>query len=87
MTHDPSRGPVLLFGGAESDGSTLADTWIWDGSKWTQVADAGPDARAGAAMAHRGGDIILFGGADSLNQSNSGDHTLFGDTWSIAKPL
>lgn len=82
MTHDPIRGSVLLFGGAESDGSTLVDTWSWDGSKWTQMADTGPDARAGAAMAHIGGDIVLFGGIDSLDQSKSGAHTLFGDTWS-----
>ena len=28
----------------------LADTWEWDGTEWTQMADTGPSARLGHAV-------------------------------------
>jgi hypothetical protein len=34
MAFDQARGEVVLFGGWE--GSTLNDTWVWNGSNWTQ---------------------------------------------------
>jgi hypothetical protein len=69
MAADPAGG-VLLFGGTsgvpQSLGSgriALGDTWHWDGADWTLVAQTGPAARFGAAVAPlaRGG-VVLFGG-------------------------
>src|SRR5262245_54635307 len=39
MTWDGARGQVVLFGGDDGSGS-LADTWVWDGSTWTQKSPA-----------------------------------------------
>ena len=52
----------------------LDDTWVWDGRLWTQVADTGPSARSGHAMAFdvAAGQVVLFGGIAGAP---------LGDTW------
>jgi hypothetical protein len=83
VTFDAERNRVLLFGG-DPGGRPLADTWSWDGSLWTQVADTGPLARRDLAMSLAIGPdtdasgssdklVVLFGGASGSN--------LFADTW------
>jgi hypothetical protein len=76
MAFDSARERVVLFGGLDASGSAsptvFADTWEWDGALWTQVADTGPSARYGHAMAFNSKikRVVLFGGLKS------------GDTWS-----
>jgi hypothetical protein len=55
----------------------LGDTWEWDGSKWSALADIGPAPRWGHGMAYDGKSILLFGGAKGDNYPAD----LFGDTW------
>jgi hypothetical protein len=65
MAYDEARERIVLFSGlAGNAGSYLQDTWEWDGSEWTQVADMGPSARYGFAMAYdvRRGRVMVFGG-------------------------
>ena len=73
---DSVRARVVLFGGAAPGAASLADTWVWDGEAWTQLADTGPDARSRHALAFDGGRgrAVLFGGVST-------DGTLRGDTW------
>jgi hypothetical protein len=81
MAWDPGLGRVLLFGGANANGTALDDTWAWDGANWTQVADTGPEPRARAAMAGTGA-VLLFGGVNSIDPNlPAGDRRAFGDTW------
>src|ERR1700761_9022281 len=40
IAYDGSTGNVVLFGGVTDGFLNLNDTWTWDGSTWTQVADA-----------------------------------------------
>jgi N-acetylneuraminic acid mutarotase len=54
---------VVLFGGADSQGTPFGDTWTWDGSSWTDANPSGPPARSSAAIASLGGKAVLFGGA------------------------
>ena len=81
MTYDAASGAVVIFGGLG-----LNDTWTWDGTSWTQVADASdpgctttctnsPPATAGAQMAYDPAthDVVLFGGSDYTDN--------FDDTW------
>src|SRR6266550_3682287 len=69
LAYDPSSGKVLLFGGASSgsDGTGgLADSWMWDGSAWTQANPAArPHGRVYARTASdtSTGQVILYGGA------------------------
>jgi uncharacterized protein (TIGR03437 family) len=77
MAYDPVHGQVVLFGGGVGNNfSFLNDTWVWDGTNWTQVfPQTSPPARLGHQMAYDSahGKIVLFGGANSS--------LIYGDTW------
>ena len=36
MAYDAGHGQTVLFGGGDSTGDFLGDTWVWDGTTWTQ---------------------------------------------------
>lgn len=67
MAFDPSRGKVVLFGGAtDTQGTTVFDdTWTWDGTTWVPISTgARPTPRWGSAMAFdaaRYNDTWVFG--------------------------
>jgi hypothetical protein len=82
MTYEESRQRLVLFGGEVMRSTQVnepnGETWEWNGSEWTQVADIGPAPRYGCAMTydtvrHR---VVLFGGYSYLPQP-----TYFDDTW------
>jgi hypothetical protein len=80
MAYDETQGQVVLFGGLDSNGDMLADTWVWNGTDWTQdYFKDGPVARFGAGMAfdEAEGQVVMFGG-DSVDNIPSG---LLSDTW------
>ncbi|MCX6844303.1 MAG: hypothetical protein NTX53_18745 [candidate division WOR-3 bacterium] len=81
MAYDKGSGKCVLFGGwtAWYGGSPLHDTWVWDGSTWTQVDTAGPPARFLFTMAYEGsrGRTVLFGGTQSLSMPRP----WLNDTW------
>jgi hypothetical protein len=64
MAEDPAHGDVVLFGGQGASG-LLDDTWLWNGSSWSEARPAhNPPPRYGAQLAwdprsHR--DILLGG--------------------------
>ncbi len=66
MAFDSIRGVTVLFGGSSStNGSQFyADTWEFDGARWTQLDAAGPSPRNYAAMAFDSarGVTVLYGG-------------------------
>jgi N-acetylneuraminic acid mutarotase len=75
LSFDPVRGVTVLFGGATPASDTASregipdynDTWIWDGTAWTQLSPAAsPSARQGAGIVFDAarGLTILFGGYD-----------------------
>jgi Galactose oxidase, central domain len=78
---DGSRAAVVLFGGAGANGAGLNDTWLWNGTAWTQAADTGPDPRAAAAMV-AAATIVLFGGVNSIDPNlPSANRIIYGDSW------
>jgi hypothetical protein len=85
LARDPTRGRVVLFGGAslDSQGFTvfLNDQWEWDGASWTQVTPAvRPAARSGHGMALdvARGKLVVFGGKVV---DPTGSYTVSKDTW------
>jgi hypothetical protein len=76
MAYDSARGVTVLFGGMTGiPGTTLSDTWEWDGTNWTQHNPANkPTKRSGHAMAYDSarGVTVLFGGSGS---EGGGDQT------------
>lgn len=72
-----SLNQVVLFAGVNAAGSTLGDTWVWEGAAWRQITGAMPPQRFIAAMASEPtrGRVLLFGGF--VGESSRAD------TWSF----
>ena len=74
MVYDVATATTVLFGGF--NGSSLAETWTWNGSAWTKLSPVtSPPALRGASMVYDTftHDVVLFGGL--------GSGGLVGDTW------
>ncbi len=70
LAFDAARGRVVLFGGVSSPSSeTLADTWEWDGSRWS--AELGGPPRNDSTMAYDSTRrrIVLFLGDGNVPNS------------------
>lgn len=66
-------GQVVLFGGVSAQVSDLADTWVWDGSAWSEAHPAtAPAARDSPGFTGLDGVGVLFSG-DTTPHTN--------DTW------
>src|SRR5690606_31453817 len=52
MAYDSSQQRVVLVGGNVGNGSPRADTWAWDGRRWSLVLALNLPARFGHAMAY-----------------------------------
>jgi hypothetical protein len=52
---------VILYGGYDGT-NTLVDTWVWDGTAWTQLDVAGPGKRPACSMTSWNDTVLLFGG-------------------------
>ena len=81
IAYDSAHGQVVLFGGGIPTGdpevpdTLLSDTWVWDGTNWTQLNPAAsPSGRAYAGMAYDAtrGKVVLFGGSNG---------SVLNDTW------
>lgn len=74
MAFDQSTGEMVLFGGF--DGGRLDETWVWDGSTWSERhPPKRPPSRSEAQMAfdQSTGKMVLFGG--------HGENGSLRDTW------
>ena len=77
-----ARGDTLvLFGGASSSGKALGDTWVWDGTSWTESHGSGPSARSSSVMGEYGGADVLFGGVRPPRRGTDRAGEFLGDTW------
>jgi hypothetical protein len=84
MVYDRGRGVTVLFGGTAPGVQSatanalviFGDTWEWDGEKWVQRSNEGPEPRLRAAMAYdsRREVVVLFGGLGEFAR-------LYGNTW------
>lgn len=79
MAYDAQHGQVVLFGGESINNGVqtlFGDTWIWDGSNWTQKFPANtPGPRVGHTMVYDSvrNQVLLFGGSSCC--------AILGDTW------
>jgi hypothetical protein len=80
LAYDKTNGNTVYFGGNasnfDSPGTYNNNTWIWDGSSWTQVFPTHkPSARSGVMMnwSEANGKVLLQGGYDATN--------FYTDTW------
>ena len=82
MAYDSDRGEVIMFGGSDS-----ADTWSWNGTRWTPIEAFGPGPRQSSAMAYdpERRTMVLFGG-DGVNGPSAETWELAGTTWTQLQP-
>ncbi len=76
MAYDPLIHKMVLFGGAGTDWPPYGDTWLFDGTSWTQGPSAPPamGGRVGAGMVYDDalGKLVLFAGSGTA---------AYNDTW------
>jgi len=80
MAYDAADGKVVLFGGVGASGELLSDTWVWDGTNWTEEHPAtSPPALFGIALAYDAADskMVLYGALQD-NKPPSFGHS---ETW------
>ncbi|MGE5183616.1 MAG: hypothetical protein ACM31C_16205, partial [Acidobacteriota bacterium] len=87
MAFDANIGHVIMFGGAEASGggSTVAETWVWDGTNWTQLAPAtSPGNRGGARMAFDSAHkyVLMYGGQPASGTADNHVWAWSGSNWS-----
>ena len=80
MAYDAADNEVVLFGGMDSFGSPLGDTWVFSNGSWRDISSGlsqAPSARFGAVMAYDSADgyLVMFGGQDGYYGQ------YFNDTW------
>lgn len=85
MAGDP-LGNVVVVGGQDAAGNTLAGAWTWNGVIWTRSSE--PSRRRASALGfHANGSGLLFGGSDSTTTVDLADSwRLDGLTWSQLTP-
>jgi Galactose oxidase, central domain len=76
----------LLFGGFNSTGALLADTWVYNTttSRWVMICSSttcGPSPRWGATLIEGDTWVILFGGCASKPTAGGGCPNVLDDTW------
>jgi hypothetical protein len=79
MAYDLLHRTVVMYGGyfGGEFPTVFANTWTWDGSKWTQRAPySRPGARLDMSMAYDvlNDRVVMFGGTDGFGVAR-------GDTW------
>jgi hypothetical protein len=71
---------LVLFGGLDSNGSVLGDTWVFRGGQWVKQDVSGPSPRAFHLITSWGAGALLFsGGAPPSGPGDPG--ASFDDTW------
>ena len=83
MAYDPATADIVLFGGTGGSLAASSDeTWVWDGSDWSQrVPATSPPARSGGSLAfdEATGSMLLFGGTDGTYGADGA--VPLDDTW------
>jgi hypothetical protein len=75
MAYDPNMQAVVMFGGIDYTSTIFYnDTWVWNGTTWTQMSPvSAPSARRTVLATDPSGNVMLFGG--------TGASGALADTW------
>jgi hypothetical protein len=84
LAYDPVRRVTVLFGGLGASNTPRADTWEWNGLRWTARTTAhSPSARFGASMAWdpSRSRVLLFAGTFDYFVGSSDTWEFDGTDW------
>jgi len=85
MAYDSQNDVTVMFGGRDEDGQNYDETWLWDGSTWTQAFPAlSPPAHAHHGMVYdeSRNRVVMFGGKDTASLEDTWEWD--GSNWSWA---
>lgn len=89
MAYDPTMKHVMLFGGQhEAAGAgpiAFNDTWIWNGTSWTELPLTGPSLKGAVGAFDTAREELVVFGWSALDGSAQ-TWTLKGNRWIQAKP-
>ena len=78
----PNSGVVLFGLVGISAPNFFSETWVWDGTSWTQPDVVGPSSRGSAAMARLHDTSVMFGGyAYILTEGFIGETWVWDGCW------
>ncbi len=89
--YDPTRDRIVIFGGYQTtdDGkalNTLTDTWEFDGTTWTQVAQNGPAAAKPLLVWDEANSELLMLALDSVNATQMYAYDAANHSWTARTP-
>ena len=74
VAYDSGHGKTVLFGGVDVNLNLLGDTWVWDGTNWTQESpQTSPPALSDFNITYDAthNQTIVFGGIDSTGEGTN----------------
>jgi hypothetical protein len=83
MAYDSLHQNVVMFGGLDNNNAVLGETWVWDGTSWSQRnPTASPCPRRSTRAAYDGisQKVLVFGGVAGNGCPVQAGKTL-ADTW------
>lgn len=82
VIYDPVQKKTVLYGGFDTV-NYKNDTWLWDGSAWTEVKNKKADARTNAAIWFDPTlkKVVMYGGIGRPNPENT--IRRYNDMWSL----
>jgi hypothetical protein len=87
---DDRTNSAILFGGLNSAGTALGDTWLFDGTFWSNPSNTGPGARSKMAAVFQSNlptpSIVLTGGNDASNVLLHDTWRWMNNGWTLASP-
>ena len=89
LVYDVSHAQMVMFGGYAGGGTSMQETWVWDGAQWTNktAGSTPPSPRYGQAMAYDSARsrVVLFGGFASAPEQDSWEWD--GASWTNKTPV
>jgi hypothetical protein len=95
LTYDSTDGYLVLFGGFRTAGAKASpvpmnDTWVFNGTRWTQVSVGAPSPSARLYSATSDdpslGGVVLFGGLSSSGPALNDTWLFSAGTWTPLRP-
>ncbi len=89
MVYDAAHGQVVMFGGIDNSNTRLGDTWLWNGTSWTNANPANsPTPRDGTALVYDAAhsQVVLYGGVLQSGLGNSETWVWDGTNWTNVSP-
>lgn len=90
MAYDPVSQKIVMFGGADGSWPPNNETWLFDGTQWTQgpSAPTGLAGRTGAEMAYDETiqKIVMFAGTGTLPYNDTWLYDGNTNTWTQGPP-